>query len=138
MRQLRSEVNRWAVFCDHQVDVDDLSAELRSGSPHDPRDHAIVDASAGADLLATGALRPDSGRRQPRPDRGRSAPTDQGSSSVPPLAETVAEAERIAIERALAACRGNIARTASLLGVQRNTLKRKLRSFGLYPSLHEM
>lgn len=136
VRQLRSEVNRWAVFCDEQVDVEDLSAELRGASPRLGRDSAGT--GADADISTAGALRPESGRRELSPEPGRSRSTDEGSPGIPPLAETVAEAERSAIERALAACRGNIARTASLLNVQRNTLKRKLRSFGFYPSSHEM
>jgi DNA-binding NtrC family response regulator len=33
VRELRSEVHRWAVFCDERVDVDDLAPELRAAPP---------------------------------------------------------------------------------------------------------
>jgi DNA-binding NtrC family response regulator len=48
-------------------------------------------------------------------------------SAVRTLAEVVAEAERSAISAALAAAEGNLSRTARALGIDRNTLKRKLR-----------
>jgi two-component system, NtrC family, response regulator AtoC len=138
VRQLRSEVHRWAVFCDHQVDAADLSAELGGGAPdREARDgREAGDAGHASDVGGAGEQRPESGR----PVRGRSmrAAEEAATVEVPPLAETIAAAERTAIERALAACRGNLARTASLLGIQRNTLKRKLRSFGLYPSSRHM
>jgi two-component system, NtrC family, response regulator AtoC len=56
-------------------------------------------------------------------------PTDTATTS---LADAVQIAERAAIERALAGCAGNLARTAAALGIERNTLKRKLRVLGLY------
>lgn len=52
---------------------------------------------------------------------------------VRPLAEAVNETERDAIAHALDALGGNLQRTADALGIERNTLKRKLRAFGLYP-----
>jgi transcriptional regulator of acetoin/glycerol metabolism len=45
----------------------------------------------------------------------------------------VNETERDAIAHALDALGGNLQRTADALGIERNTLKRKLRAFGLYP-----
>lgn len=113
VRQLRSEVQRWSVFCDREVDVEDLSPELSQPAP------------------ASAALA--------RPPHPRSVESSSSNATViPPLAETVQAAERAAIERALAVHSGNLARTASALKIERNTLKRKLRSFGLYPSLRQM
>jgi DNA-binding NtrC family response regulator len=133
VRQLRSEVHRWAVFCDHHVDVEDLSPEILGSqlsptppsstttpSSYRPRAAAI---DAAPTSLAPSAATPAS---------------TSAATSIRPLAETVEAAERAAIERALAAHQGNLARTASALKIERNTLKRKLRSFGLYPSLRDM
>ncbi len=50
----------------------------------------------------------------------------QGGRPVRPLAEEVAEVEARAVRRAMAACRGNKSAAARMLGVDRNTLKRKL------------
>ncbi|AKU93677.1 Response regulator of zinc sigma-54-dependent two-component system [Labilithrix luteola] len=66
----------------------------------------------------------------PRPS-GRQS--EQASAPVQPLRAAVDEAERSAIEHALRACSGNLLQTSKALGVERNTLKRKLYAFGLYP-----
>jgi DNA-binding NtrC family response regulator len=95
VRELRSEVHRWAVFCDDHVGVADLAPEIRDG----------------------GAI------RATRP--GRSAPR------VTTLEAAVREAEHAAISDALAAHGGNLSRTARTLGIERNTLKRKLAALGL-------
>lgn len=113
VRQLRSEVQRWSVFCDREVDVEDLSPELAKPAP----------ASAALAL---------------HPHQLSVEPPSSNAMVIPPLAEAVQAAERAAIERALAVHSGNLARTASALKIERNTLKRKLRSFGLYPSLRQM
>lgn len=47
--------------------------------------------------------------------------------AVRPLIEVVAEAERAAIDAALTQSSGNLSQTARLLGIDRSTLKRKLR-----------
>jgi DNA-binding NtrC family response regulator len=49
------------------------------------------------------------------------------------LREAVEAAELAAIREALADSGGNLLRAARALAVERNTLKRKLRAFGLYP-----
>jgi DNA-binding NtrC family response regulator len=92
VRELRSEVHRWAVFCDDEVTPADLSLELRAA----PR-----------------------------------APARRPSQTPTTLAAVVGQAERRAIESALAANAGNLARTARQLAIERNTLKRKLRVYGL-------
>ncbi|MCB9762140.1 MAG: sigma-54-dependent Fis family transcriptional regulator [Alphaproteobacteria bacterium] len=48
-----------------------------------------------------------------------------------PLVERVAEVERAAIADALAQLDGNLSQAARALGIDRNTLKRKLRGFGM-------
>lgn len=104
VRELRSEVQRWAVFCDDVVDVDHLAPE--------------INAQVDGPLPRVGAA------PEPRP------------STEATLAEVVREAERGAIVDALRAHSGNLSRMSAALGIERNTLKRKLRSFGLYPT-HE-
>ena len=95
VRELRSEVHRWAVFCDDEVTPGDLSPEIR-GTPRTPGNKKPLRAHAT-------------------------------------LAAAVGDAERRAIEAALAANAANLSRTAKSLGIERNTLKRKLRAFGMYP-----
>jgi two-component system response regulator AtoC len=95
VRELRAEVLRWGVFCDEQVDVDDLAPEILG---------------------------------QPSPvDDTRPPP----AARLEPLAEAVARTERAAIGAALEAHGGNLSQTALALGVDRNTLKRKLTAYGL-------
>jgi DNA-binding NtrC family response regulator len=50
-------------------------------------------------------------------------------SSEPP--SSLAEVERAHIQRVLLQMEGNVTRTASALGIDRRTLQRKLRGFGL-------
>jgi len=101
VRELRSEVLRWSVFSDDTVDVDDLSTEIRAGI--DGKGAAVGSSSKGA-------------RRKPRDLT---------------LAELVREVEREAVQRALSLSHGNLSRAAAALGIERNTLKRKLSAFGV-------
>ncbi|MEO7731360.1 MAG: sigma-54 dependent transcriptional regulator [Kofleriaceae bacterium] len=95
VRELRSEVHRWAVFCDDHVSPADLAPEIRAG-----------------------------GARAPR----RASPIAAGTTT---LEAAVRDAEHTAITSALAAHSGNLSRTARALGIERNTLKRKLAALGL-------
>ncbi|MEZ4400885.1 MAG: sigma-54 dependent transcriptional regulator [Kofleriaceae bacterium] len=97
VRELRSEVQRWAVFCDDEVDLADLAPEIR--------------AAALADTIGAAAARPA-----------------RAAAAVSTLAAAVHAAEQAAIAAALAAHDGKLAPTARALGIERNTLKRKLRA----------
>ena len=55
-----------------------------------------------------------------------SADEPRAGAAIRPLAEVVSEAERAAVAAALAHHAGNLAQTARALGIDRNTLKRKL------------
>ena len=101
VRELRSEVLRWSVFSDESIDVDDLSPEL-------------VTATEGPRTPGQSSTR--GGRRKPQDVT---------------LAEQVRAVERDAVERALSVHEGNLSRAAAALGIERNTLKRKLNAFGL-------
>ena len=67
--------------------------------------------------------------------RGPVSVQERGSGregrEVTPLADVIHEAERAAIVHALAVEEGNLSRTARALGIDRNTLKRKMAAFAL-------
>jgi two-component system, NtrC family, response regulator AtoC len=94
VRQLRAEVNRWAVFAGEVIDLNDLSDEVRQIDLH----------------------------KEPTPIHKEQT-----------LDEAVAIAERAVIEGAMALHQNNLLRVAKALKIERNTLKRKLLQFGLYP-----
>jgi DNA-binding NtrC family response regulator len=114
VRELRSEVHRWAVFCDDRVEPGDLAPEIRDGAA------TRAPAQGGAPRRTTDEHRPGAGRAGPaRPEAT--------------LAEAVRAAERAAITAALAAHAGNLSRAARALAIERNTLKRKLAALGVPP-----
>jgi transcriptional regulator with PAS, ATPase and Fis domain len=51
--------------------------------------------------------------------------------SVPAPGKSLAEVERAHIERVLSQMQGNVTRAAQALGIDRRTLQRKLRAYGL-------
>jgi DNA-binding NtrC family response regulator len=106
VRELRAEVRRWAVFCEGTIDVDDLAEEIVRG----PR------ASAGIAI---------------HPGKPGGSAIDEGPRAT--LEAAVRAAEIAAIGAALHAREGNLSRTARALGIDRNTLKRKLALFDLRP-----
>jgi DNA-binding NtrC family response regulator len=99
VRELRAEVARWVVFCEDRVELDDLSPEIRA-------------AAASADT-----------EDEPRP-----AAPSKPSGAPASLVEEVRALERSLVDAALVRNEGNLSRTARELGIDRNTLKRKLRS----------
>jgi two-component system, NtrC family, response regulator AtoC len=102
VRELRAEVHRWAVFCDGRVEPGDLAPEVRGLATPPPAPSAAPGAG------------PPSSRARPAT-----------------LAEAVEAAERAALDRALDATGGNLSQSARALGIDRNTLKRKMAAFGL-------
>jgi two-component system response regulator AtoC len=117
VRELRAEVLRWTVLCDRTVDVADLADEIRAAAAPETLAPTAPDASGGGDAG-------DAAHAGPPGCAGE-------GTTVLPLAEVVAAAEREAIEAALAACGRNLSRTARALGIDRNTLKRKLAQHGI-------
>lgn len=69
-------------------------------------------------------------RNGPAPNQA-SSPANAARPDVRPLREWVDEAEKNAITRTLSAEKGNLSRTAKALDIDRNTLKRKMKAFGL-------
>jgi two-component system response regulator AtoC len=105
VRQLRAEVQRWAVFCADEVQVEDLSPEIRAPAS----------------------------RRTPAPPRPGEPPSLDDKAPVEPLAATLRRVEAAVLRAAVAASDQNLVQAARALGIDRNTLKRKLRAHGLYP-----
>jgi transcriptional regulator with PAS, ATPase and Fis domain len=74
------------------------------------------------------------------PEKGvRSAPDREACSQNRPVARdksSLRDFEKQAIAEALAACCGNIKKTASRLGIARNTLYRKMQEYDLNPPSH--
>jgi DNA-binding NtrC family response regulator len=101
VRELRAEVMRWGVFCDGEVDLADLAAEIRAPASIRP---------------APGVL----------PEGEASEPATDAT-----LADAVEAAERTAIARALDAHAGNLSQASRVLAIDRNTLKRKMARYGL-------
>jgi DNA-binding NtrC family response regulator len=106
VRELRAEVRRWAVFCEGTIDVEDLAEEIVRG-PVSPKSPPIPVKTGPTGTVAEGALTT--------------------------LEAAVRAAEITAITAALRAHEGNLSRTARALGIDRNTLKRKLALFDLSP-----
>lgn len=133
VRQLRTEVQRWSVFAGSTVQPDDLSDQLRGVQSAEA---AVVEvAPTGGSDMARGVSRTcvDPFTTTPSQFVQTPAPSTTRSLASRPLAMVVAEAERAAVTLALEVCAGNLSHAARLLDIERNTLKRKLYAFGLYP-----
>jgi DNA-binding NtrC family response regulator len=108
VRELRAEVVRWTVFCERVVELEDLSAAIRD-----------------AEIL----VRPSP---SPSPSMSRSPePEPSTIGQVRPLSEQIDATEQRALNEALTGCGGNLSAMARALGIDRNTLKRKLDKHGL-------
>lgn len=86
---------------------------------------AIGPALAAAPFAMVGA------GAAPAGEAGGFAAGDEGGSATQHLANAVARLEREMIERGLHALHGNRSRVASLLGVSRTTLLKKIRDYGI-------
>jgi len=99
VRELRAEVARWVVFCEDRVEPEDLSPEIQA-------------ASAGSSAFRRGV---------------DIAPRTLGKGGVArPLSEILEDVEQRVIASTLTRNEGNLSKTARELGIDRNTLKRKL------------
>ncbi|MCA9698653.1 MAG: sigma-54-dependent Fis family transcriptional regulator, partial [Myxococcales bacterium] len=107
VRELRAEVVRWTVFCEGRVGVEDLSPEIRDGGPP----------------------RPTTAPPVPVPSPVPAEPTQ--ATALRPLAEQIATVETQALRQAMAVLDGNLSAVARALGIDRNTLKRKLDKYDL-------
>lgn len=117
VRELRAEVLRWTVFCDHWVEVQDLSpaiqASLHNAISASPYIHQTSGDFGGASM-----------RQIPQVPQPSLLPAQS-------LAEVLQEAEDREIRRALEETGGNLAQAARRLEIDRNTLKRKMALYGI-------
>jgi DNA-binding NtrC family response regulator len=110
VRELKNVIERAVILCSGtQIGTDDLPRELR---------------------------RPDGGENGPisqREARDRASSSGHGERSLaqPGGGRPLEEAERALIEGALSSCEGNISATARILGITRNTLRYRLRKYGI-------
>lgn len=102
VRELRAEVTRWSVFCQRRVQASDLSEEILQGQSSRKNTLSSPVTSAGIPAV-----------------------------SEAPLAEQVQALERAVITRTLDRHGHNVSRSARDLGVDRNTLKRKISTLGI-------
>jgi DNA-binding NtrC family response regulator len=144
VRELLNVLRRASLFADRGVIDGELARRMIAASVFGHAGvtsmrHGSERAPAG---FGAGAFPPPEPRRSPYdgergPDRSadRSADriSDVGRSGEMPLPESasLAEVERAHIERVLAAQGGNITKAAIALGIDRRTLQRKLKSYGL-------
>jgi DNA-binding NtrC family response regulator len=132
-------VQRWLVFGGKVIDKEDLSEELRqSGGP--ALDRPLGGEGAAPQLKKTEEETEDQKRASLEAEDHRRASLEAGDhrrasleASVRPLSLAVEEAERAEISKAMQVYEHNLSRASSALGIERNTLKRKLRQFGMYP-----
>ncbi len=89
---------------------------------------AIINLSVYESVISDVHLPDLSSEPEPTVGADSREPTEQ---EVAPLAEVVAQVERVHIERALRACAANRTRTAALLGVSLRTLHYKLKQHRL-------
>jgi len=102
------------------LDVEHLS--LATPEPHEGR--------SAAPAAATGETNPiPSGRAAPVATAERAAPTN--GLSLPPPGMDLDGWERAMIEQALRECEGNQTRAAQRLGISRDTLRYRLKKYGL-------
>ena len=108
VRELRAEVSRWAVFCDEVVELGDLSATVREPPEGGPAalSPQVATASEGASVSTSGPTSPET------------------------LDAAVLRTERQTIAAALERTSENLSAAARDLGIDRNTLKRKMAQFG--------
>ncbi len=119
VRELENLVRRLAVLCDEEViDEARIEAELRRSGTFETR------SPAGGD---NGTLEEAVARHVDRYFRAF------GGELPPPgvYYRLLPEMERPLVERALRATRGNQLRAAELLGLNRNTLRKKIRELGI-------
>jgi two-component system response regulator AtoC len=123
VRQLQNFIERLVVLSDDApIDVQQIAAQLGGASPF------VTEATEGGTRAERTAQQSQALRRSVAMALGRGS---LDTADVLPLDEQLRDAERAAIEQALAAAAGNRSKAARLLGVSRQTLYNKLKEHGL-------
>ena len=144
VRELLNVLRRASLFADRGVIDGELARRMIAASVFGHAGvtsmrHGSERAGPGTSLprdragLARTSHGPDRSEDRDRADRGGDRTSDVGRSGETPLPDSasLAEVERAHIERVLAAQGGNITKAAIALGIDRRTLQRKLKSYGL-------
>ena len=119
VRELENLMRRLAALCPHEtIGAEQIDAELVETSPEPP----AVETAAGPEPLA---------RAVERHIRNFFAAHDDGVSPSDIYDRVIAEVERPLIRLTLAATRGNQIKAAAMLGLNRNTLRKKIRDLDI-------
>jgi DNA-binding NtrC family response regulator len=136
VRELENVLERAVMFSSgDEIDPDALTGLMGSGGP------VSVDASTGTAAMAAAATQgivsptplPGVFRVEPRLRPAPAAAPSSGDESWP----TLADVERLHLEKTLAATMHNKSLAAKMLGIDRSVLRRKLKSYGLDESAAE-
>jgi two-component system nitrogen regulation response regulator GlnG len=122
VRELENLMRRLAALCPDEV----IGANAIRTEVAEPEPAAPIDGHAAADDLAEPLA-----RAVERHIRKVLAAPDDGSAPADIYGRVLAEVERPLIQMALAATRGNQIKAAAMLGLNRNTLRKKIRDLDI-------
>ena len=150
VRELENVLERAVMFSSgDQIDPDALSGFLGAGgvlapdpapespvAPPSPSMPQLAQAAAQGILATTtvpGVFRVEPIKRQPgpRPPEPPAGPAAGGDAAADQAWPTLADVERMHLERTLAASMQNKSLAAKMLGIDRSVLRRKLQRYGL-------
>ncbi len=127
VRELENVMRRLAALCpDEVITAETVQPELHDGEGHQEMPNAHAMSSGGTAVPAAGGPEPLS-RAVERHIRQFLAAHREGMGPSDIYERVLAEVERPLIQMTLAATRGNQIKAAAMLGLNRNTLRKKIR-----------
>ena len=143
VRELENVLERAVMFSSgDQIDPDALSGLIVGGAPGEPPSRGSLDQRAMAATRGIVSATPLPGVYRVEPKAAAAAavkPADADDAAADPAADaetadswpTLADVERMHLEKTLAATMQNKSLAAKLLGIDRSVLRRKLQRYGL-------
>jgi len=143
VRELENVLERAVMFSSgDQIDPDSLSGLMVGGAPGEPPAQGSIAQMAMATTRGIVSPTPLPGVYRVEPKVPRAAPVEQvepagggdltdASAAVEEQWPTLADVERMHLEKTLAATMQNKSLAAKLLGIDRSVLRRKLQRYGL-------
>jgi DNA-binding NtrC family response regulator len=143
VRELENVLERAVMFSSgDQIDPDALSGLIVGGAPGEPPSRGSLDQMAMAATRGIVSATPLPGVYRVEPKAAAAAavkPADADDAAADPAADaetadswpTLADVERMHLEKTLAATMQNKSLAAKLLGIDRSVLRRKLQRYGL-------
>lgn len=135
VRELENVLERAVMFSSgDQIDPDALSGLMVGGAPGEPPAQGSIAQMAMATTRGIVSPTPLPGVYRVEPKIGRPAPAAPAESDETAAEEswpTLADVERMHLEKTLAATMQNKSLAAKLLGIDRSVLRRKLQRYGL-------